>query len=417
MHDLISHYLLIGAWVFFLIAARAMRSSQGPKGLIRIAIVGGILATLYEATMTFFMNGPWQCADALGDLLRWEILLVVPVLCLLYAVGLVGICRCAMSGPSRRVVGCVAAIRILLIIGYKGLAWHNVGQHTKQLDRQFHLGRRLVFEAKFRSKEAYQQYFGPVADDISMGHYKAQSNPYYARLVLNENNKMWLFFGDQGSEMFYGPGRLVQDVAVLPFQGGGGKRVTVVTKSPQEIILDIEQIPETKQEEAYAAKQAQRGVVFGAAPPPISSVTPSNALRYLGNYEVLKQEGRGGRYTQFWVWQNHDSLYALRADGDWGWRPKDVSPRVLGRGEFNAEIGAYVFSSVTPNLVVRKVGETLIVSDTASPNEALTLTPTNFIQDDLITLAPLENGTKWAQWFETVLVGHSVKWGVPAEGD
>ncbi len=117
-----SYYILIGVWVFFLIPAIAMR---GPKVLLWPAIIGGILASLYEAYMSLI----WS--KTVIAPIRVDAFLVIWCLFCLYGIGLAGILVCARdSSAQRKVIGFVAAIPVVLAIGYVAWSLWTLGQET-----------------------------------------------------------------------------------------------------------------------------------------------------------------------------------------------------------------------------------------------------------------------------------------------
>jgi hypothetical protein len=187
----------------------------------------------------------------------------------------------------------------------------------------------LLFDAKFRSRTAYESHFGPFegADDAHpTGHWQAPGGSNYPRLIINGDGRVWLFYRCGGTECPYGPAgsglqRLSEDPektwqATLEPRVGAPLTLRITEDGPERLSVEVRGQP----------------VAFAKTPPPVDPAPPAETLAFLGSFAKLECKGQHARLHQLWLWRQDTRLFAVGVFSTLlaGQRADFVSPVVLG---------------------------------------------------------------------------------------
>ena len=136
------YYVLLAVWPLLLWPA--LRLKGWSRGWLIVTAVVGALATAHEVRM--FLGPPAA--------IRLDVYLIAMVLGVLYA----GAAAVLFLG-RRRKSAAVVGFAIVLIGGGMSYLSIEAGRQTERLTAAFYAGQALLFEAKFRSPEAYAAYY------------------------------------------------------------------------------------------------------------------------------------------------------------------------------------------------------------------------------------------------------------------
>ena len=181
MAMILLYYVLLAVWPLLLWPA--LRLKGWSRGWLIVTAVAGALATAHEVRMFF---GPPAA-------IRLDVFLIAMVLGVLYA----GAAAVLFLG-RRRKSAAVVGVAIVLIGGGMSYLSIEAGRQTERLTAAFYAGQALLFEAKFRSPEAYAAYFRmfdarPTLAPV--GHWAAQGEGgYFTRLIINPEGRAWAFY-------------------------------------------------------------------------------------------------------------------------------------------------------------------------------------------------------------------------------
>ncbi len=406
MVAILLYYALLAVWPLLLWPAWRLRGWS--RAWLLVAAVAGALATAHEVRV---LTGPPAA-------IRLDILLIAMVLGVLYA----GAAAVLFLG-RRRKSAAVVGIAILLIGGGMSYTWIEAGRQTERLTRAFYEGQALLFEAKFRSFDAYAAYFRmfdarPTLHPV--GHWAAQGEGvYFTRLIVNPEGRAWAFYPcgrpSPATECMY----TSAEPSIQPAGEAAERRWEIALVSPSGSPFQTVRIAQTGPD-LLTLEGMGEPARFIKTPPPIDPAPAPARLSYLGPFAQMECRGQHAAVRQFWLWREDARLYAagvfetLLAGQHAGY----VSPVILGEGARQG--GGWSFEFRHHGLDWRAV----VVLE--GPNASLTLTrggepPAHvalarkaIFRDEFIELAPLTGKADWDHWFDTVMTGHFTTGDVPA---
>lgn len=390
---ILAYIILLLGWVVFVPAV--LRAPAGARRWAVAATLLGLAATLYEGWMTFVW-GP-----SVAGPIRLDILLVFLLLVVVY---LTAAARLWGDGWVRTALAASGGTAVALVL--MTTAWARTGAEASRLRDAFEAGDRMLFEAKFRDRSAYESYFGDTGDPVAelpAGHWAAESGSHYTRLIVSDSGHAYLYHRCGATECQFGPGSRLTPrsggpgwEAELTKRGVGRRRLVVgpVIADTLSVLID------------------GRGVRFVRSEPPLLEIDDPERLEYLGAYSAAERVRQHARVSQLWLWRADDQLLAV---GIFRYllpgRPADfVTPAVLGRGlrddggwRFRWEQGGRPWEAI----VRLQDGEVAIElpgrADLWPPH---TLSRPGLFRDEVVELAPLTDRAAWDRWFETLLVAH-----------
>lgn len=384
------------------------RLSGGPRLIVFMAVGIGLVAAIYEALMIFVimpgMSGP----------IRVDILLIVPTLWGVYTVA-VGVLVWV-----RRTKGTITLAVLLALIGF-GVAgqWITMNRYTDNLRATNQERTTLLFEAKFRSLDAYHSYFGafdgqnpesPAAQLV--GHWEGPGDSYFTRLIVNAEGDAWLFYLCDASKCHY----RTKEARLSPGENGSW-RANLSAYAIQDLPISIT----AEGIGRLSVDLGERRFSFTKALPPIDPSPAPEALTYLGPFSAHSCRRQHADVRQVWLWQEGARLYALGVFAPLvgGTTARFISPVIMGVSE--SEGGTWRFEwdtddwrSGSAQITLTDQGADLLLEQKNRPAVEISLTRGAIIEDESITLASRTNGQDWQHWFDVAFVGHFVSGDIPA---
>jgi hypothetical protein len=283
--------------------------------------------------------------------------------------------------------------------------WMKIKRESDRLTEVFHERNRLLFQAKFRDRQTYLDYFGPMeaaGAPYPAGHWLAEES-YYTRLVVNAGGDVWLFYSCGDTECALrnsGPG-------LQPANGNSGTwRAELDPPAGVPVEVTIE-----RRGDDLALSAGERQAVFRAAPPPVGQPGAS-ALAYLGPFTSAQCRDRHSEVRQFWLWRAGERLFAVAIVSTLvaGQESRFVPPLFLGEGERHGNAWAFGWerNGQAWEALVEPQDETVSLSLKRNGGEpaVVELAKGALVTDEVIALAPLSGVEDWRHWFEIVLTGH-----------
>ena len=401
------YYALLAVWPLLLWPA--LRLKGWSRAWLLVVAIAGALATAHEIRV---LSGP-------PSAIRLDILLIAMVLGVLYA-------SAAAVLFLRRRRKSAAVLGVVLVVAGGGMSttWIESGREVERLTRIFYARNALLFEAKFRSPEAYASYFRMFDARPSLhpvGHWEAQGGGYFTRLIVNPEGRAWAFYPCEETECAYhsadpgvrpagDPAERRWDVTLKPLVGAPVTTVRIAQSDPDHLTLEGMGQPAT----------------FTKTPPPIDPAPARRSLIFLGPFVQVECRGQQADVRQLWLWQEDTRLYAvgifstLLAGAHAGY----VSPVVLGEGVRQGDAWHFEWrhsgqswsASITLEIpgAPEDPGALLTLTRGSKPLAQVMLARKAVFHDEAIELAPLTGKADWDHWFDIVLVGHFSSGDVPA---
>jgi len=397
------YYVLLVLWLPLLWPA--FRQTGWARIWLLIVAGIGLAATLNEIRMYL-----WSAAD-----IRLDIFLIAILLLVLYATAVA-----VLIGVGWRKEAAALALALLMIGGGMGWEWTLVGRESDRVREAFETGNALLFQAKFRDPETYDQHFGPFADAAHpTGHWVAQEQTHYTRLIVNGAGQVWLFYECGATEC----DDRSADAALRPSNGETASELAwEATLDPRAgVPFPVRIAPRASDRLAVTIRG--RTITFGAAPPPIAPTPAVAPVEYLGSFAAFTctRSGQHAKVRQLWLWREGPRLYAIAVFDPLvaGLHASYISPIVLGEGEPNGDQWRFNWrrrnQSWSATVSLRgSDAPTLTLQREDHPAEQLTLRRPAIVQDQVIHLAPLTGKPDWDHWFANVLAGHFSTADIPA---
>jgi hypothetical protein len=397
------YFALLAVWPLLLWPA--LRLKGWSRAWLLIAAVAGALATAHEIRM--FIE---------PAAIRLDIPLIAIALGVLYA-SAVAVLFLARWRKSAAVMG------VVLVAASGGLSytWIESGREAQRLTEVFHTRNVLLFEAKFSSIDAYASYFRMFdarPTPYPVGHWEAQGEGYFTRLIVNPEGRAWAFYpcGEIGreTECTYhssDPGvRAAGDPAERRWE------VTLAPPAGAPVTLHIAQ-PDSGH---LTLEGRGQPTTLAKTPPPIDPAPARESLIFLGSFAGLECRGQYADVRQLWLWREGVRLYAvgifstLVAGAHAGY----ISPILLGEGVRQGESWSFEWRgngrAWSASVALEGPDASLRLERDGAPAESIALEREAVFRDETIELAPLTGKADWDHWFDIVLVGHFSSGDIPA---
>lgn len=394
------YYLLLALGPLLLWPALRLKGMARAWLLIVVAAV--FAAIVYEIWMWY-----GRPAD-----IRFDLLLLGPAVLCLY-VSAVGV---LLWGQWRKTAALLALL--LVLVGAGGAyVWISAGRESARLTEVFHASNALLFEAKFRSLDAYQSYFGVYdarPSGFPAGHWLAQGEGNFTRLIVNPEGRAWLFFRCGETECHHGPGE--QGLEAVGDAAWKTWKAELKPRVGKPVALRIIQESRAR----LSVEVAGQTLVFGEAPPPIDAAPARESLVFLGPFAGHVCQGQHARLRQLWLWQEETRLYVVGIFDTLvaGQHAQFISPVVLGEGvpdgdgwAFGWERGGQTWKA---SVALEGFDGVLTLQREGQDTETIRLERRAIIRDEVIELAPRTSKADWDHWFDNVLTGHFSSGKVPA---
>lgn len=391
---------LLSIWLLLL---RPILSLRGRARLWLIFVVAaGILATLYEIRMFLWTTSA----------IRLDILLISIVLGFLY-----GTAALVLFSTSWRKTGTVLCIILVLICGGMTYKWISVGRQVQHLTGIFHKRNALLFAAKFRNLDAYNNYFGPFSPSSGshpIGHWQARGQTNYPRLIINADGRVWLFYKCSKDAECHSS----SDKSGMQRSSDNSQMwdVTLKPKVGTPFSLKITQ----QDGGVLSARFRQKNILFAMAPPPLNPKPSPQSLTFLGRFSKVECTGKHhARAQQIWLWQGGERRYAVGIFATLiaGRRAMFVLPVLMGEGIKNSD--GWLFSWQQDGrseraLIALKEGSAVVTLKRKGwRTDQTSLQASAVFEDEAIDLAPLTTMKDLEHWFSVVLTGHFTSGDVP----
>jgi hypothetical protein len=417
MAMILLYYVLLAVWPLLLWPA--LRLKGWSRGWLIVTAVAGALATAHEVRM--FLGPPAA--------IRLDVFLIAMVLGVLYA----GAAAVLFLG-RRRKSAAVVGVAIVVIGGGMSYLWSEAGRQTERLTRAYYEGQALLFEAKFRSPEAYADYFrifdarptlAPVGHWAPQGGGESGEGGFFTRLIVNPEGRAWAFHPcgqlSPVTECMY----RAADPGIKPLGDVAGRRWEIPLVSPSGSPFTTVTIAQTGAEQLTLEGMGEP-LTFVKTPPPIDPAPAPARLSYLGPFTQMECRGPHAAVRQLWLWQEDARLYAVGFFQTLlaGQQASYVSAAVLGEGARQGDGWRFDWRrnkldwSATVILEIpgapEDPGVLLTLTRGGETIAEVTLEREAIIRDEAIELAPLTGKADWDHWFDIVLSNHFSSGDVPA---
>lgn len=410
MAMILLYYVLLAVWPLLLWPA--LRLKGWSRGWLIVTVIAGALATVHEVRIIL---GPPAA-------IRLDVLLIAVVLGVLYA----GAAAVLFLGGRRRTAAAVG-VAIVLIGGGMSYLWSEAGRQTERLTQAFYAGQAMLFEAKFRSHEAYGAYFRMFDARPTLapaGHWAAQSGgetgeSFFTRLIVNPEGRAWAFhpcgLPSPTTECDYRS----DDAGIKPVGDAAERRWDIALQTPSGSPFQTVHIAQTGPERLTLEGMGEP-VTFAKTPPPVDPAPGAAALSYLGPFTQAECRGQHAAVRQLWLWQEDARLYGVGIFQTLlaGAQASYVSPVVLGEGARQGGGWRFEFrhSGLDWSAVVTlgDPEDRLTLTRGDDPPVNVTLAREAIFRDEAIELAPLTGKADWNHWFDTVMSGHFSSGDIPA---
>ncbi len=413
MAMILLYYVLLAVWPLLLWPAWRLKGWS--RGWLILTIIAGALGTANEVRV---LTGPPAA-------IRLDIVVIAMVLTVLYA----GAVAVLFLGRRRKLAAAVG-VAIVLIGGAMSYRWIEAGREGDRLTRIHYEGQALLFEARFRSFDAYAAYFRMAHDRPTLapvGHWAAQrggERGYFTRLVVNPEGRAWAFYPcglpSPVTECMY----TSADPGVKPVGEAAERRWEIALVSPSGSPFQTVRLAQTGDPDLLTLEGMGEPATFVKTPPPIGPAPAPARLSYLGPFTQVECRGAHADVRQLWLWREDARLYAVGFFQTLlaGQQASYVSAAVIGEGARAGDTWRFEWrqqrldwSAVVTlddtgdgpraSLTLTRGGEAL--ADVTLAREAV-------IRDDAIELAPLTGKADWDHWFDIVLTAHFSSGDVPA---
>ncbi len=399
------YYALLAVWPLFLWPA--LRLAGWSRAWLLVAALAGLLATAHEIRM---LTGT-------PSAIRLDIPLIAIALGVLYASA-----AAVMFRGGRRKAAAVVGAMLVLAGGGLSYTWIQAGRESERLTQVFYAGRALLFEAKFRSLDAYASYFR-MSDArptlFPVGHWEAQGGGYFTRLIVNPEGRAWAFYpcGETGreTECAYHSA----DPGVHPAGDPAERRWDITLKPLTGAPVTTVHIAQTDTDHLTLEGMGQP-TAFTKTPPPIDPAPARQSLIFLGPFVTVQCRTRHADVRQLWLWREDARLYAVGIFATLlaGTHARYVSPILLGEGVGHGDSWSFEWrrngQSWTASVALNGPDAKLRLARNGEPAAWVALARDAMFRDEVIELAPLTGKADWDRWFDIVLVGHFSSGDVPA---
>jgi len=398
---------LLVVWVLLLWPT--FRLKGWARGWLLVVIAAGVTALIYEIRMYL-----WSSAS-----IRLDIILISIALGLLYGSAAVLL----FSRHWRNAATLLTAV-LVVIGGGMNYKWIEVSREGQRVSEAFEEGNRLLFKAKFRNRETYENHFGPFTgafEDYPTGHWQTEGRSRFTRVIINAKGRVWLFYQCyEDIECHSGPGG-----SGLRKSGDDPRQWSAGLKPPVGVPFDIE-ITQTETD-ALSVKERDQTTLFTKAPPPVDPAPAQQSLRFLGSFADDECIREHAKVRQVWLWQAGQRHYAVGIFSTLvaGQQSLFVRPFVLGEGIKEGDGWRFAWQQDDRSgtaLIALKDGDAILTLDLdliqsgrdLEDANQLVLKSGSIFSDERIELAPLTTGADWKHWFDNVLVGQFTSGYVPA---
>jgi len=399
------YYALLAVWPLFLWPA--LRLAGWSRTWLLVAALAGALATAHEIRM---LTGT-------PSAIRLDIPLIAIALGVLYATA-----AAVMFLRRRRKAAAVVSAVLVLAGGGLSYTWIQAGRESERLTQVFYAGQALLFEAKFRSPDAYASYFR-MSDArpavLPVGHWEAQGGGYFTRLIVNPEGRAWAFYpcGETGreTECAYHSA----DPGVRPAGDPAERRWDVTLKPLTGAPVATVHIAQTDADHLTLEGMGQP-TVFTKTPPPIDPAPARQSLIFLGPFVAVECRTQHADVRQLWLWRENARLYAVGIFATLlaGTHAGYVSPILLGEGVGHGDSWSFEWrrngQSWTASIALEGPDARLRLGRNGEPAAWVALARGAVFRDEAIELAPLTGKADWDHWFDVVLVGHFASGDIPA---
>lgn len=394
---------LLVAWVLLLWPAFWLKGAA--RLWLVIVIAAGIAGLFYETYMYL-----WTSAS-----IRLDILLISVVLGCAYGSAVLLLLFRGWLTSAVLLAAVLAAIG-----GGMSYKWIEVSRESARLGEAFEETNRLLFRAKFRSPEVYQNYFGPLngpADRYPVGHWLLEGRSHFTRLIINAEGRIWLFYQCQeDAECHSGPGGSgLRDAGDQP----GHWDASLKPQAGLPFDIKIARTEDGK----LAVEVRDKNLVFAEAPPPVDPAPAQQSMQFLGPFVYVTCSGAHARIHQVWLWQDGAASYAVGIFSSLvsERQNRHVPLTLLGAGDRQSDgwhfswqhygrSGTAVIELAEDNAILTLDMDGRDVEDT----DRLVLKQGGVFTDERIELAPQTGAAEWRHWFDHMLTGHFASGFVPA---
>ena len=378
---------LLVAWV--LLVWPAFRTRGAVRIGLAFVILAGIAALLHEIRIFLFAS----------QAIRIDIFLISPALIVLYGGAIIAL----LVARWPRLAAMLGVV--LLVIGAgMSLEWIKLQRESARLTELFHERNALLFDAKFRDRQTYQAYFGPLDSDGSpfpVGHWRPDEG-YYKRLIVNANGDVWLFYGCGETECALRSGK----AGLPPAAGDWQAELTPPSGLPMKVTI-------TRQgADILSLAAGERQFSFRATPPPVGSGPAAKELTYLGAFAHAACRRQHSDVRQVWLWRQGERLFAVAIMSPLvaGRTNRFVEPLYLGEGKRQGEAWRFTWerhARIWEALLTPADGSvSLNLKRNDQEAVQIILDKKAIVEDEMIALAPLSSAADWQHWFEVIRVGH-----------
>ena len=372
-----------------------------------------------------------RVARAAGANIRVDLLVTIPVIAV--AAIVVGVFSLRRPPVAARIVG--AGILAIGGITFAGFSWRSVKTafEIQGLNKAFEQGHKLYWEETIRCAGNMARRFGPIEQrgrpcrgNLVVTSRGPKTYPF-SRAIVNDDGQFYLLRGGEGGvEETWGLDSIDSDRPAARLEDKGGALAGEGTKDGKRVHAELRSDAPgvcaaaiQNGAESYTLMLAQRDV-----PPCQPPASPE--VRFVGAWGMVASypnSPQTRRLVQIWLWDTGGAARGLflgklgtsgmqipfmfarqlkgtrRAENQW-----DL--RFAGKGDDASKDG---FSFMLANGKARVAGPATLFG----AGGEMMLDPQEVVSHPKIALAPVQDGARFAAYFDNVFFNLNVPWTVP----
>ncbi len=369
--------------------------------------------------------------------IRVDLLVTIPVISA--AAMVAGIFCVRQPRWAARAVG--AGLLAVGGVSFAGFSWRMVQTsfELQRITKAFDQGRRLYWEETIRCAGNFARRFGPMERRDQPSEHRDQpchgnlvvtsrsANSYpFTRAIVNDDGQFYLLYsGQSGEEETWGLDSFDSDRPAARLEDRGGVLAGEGTKDGKRTHAELRSLAagacEAKVEYAaqtYVLTLAKREI------PPCQAVAPQ--VRFVGAWGVVMpypNSPQTRRLVQIWLWDKDGTARGLFL-GNLGTRGMQIpfmfarqlngnrssenawDLHFAGRGDDRTK-DAFTFRLADGK--ARVAGSATLFG----PSGETVLDPQEFVTHPRVALTPLQDGARFAAYFDNVFFNLNIPWTVP----
>jgi hypothetical protein len=385
--------------------------SPASRRRVMVPLVMSVIGAIYEVVMR----------NIAPLAIRLDILLAMGILSVVDAISGFGLIATARGRPDRNAL-LFAGVLCLAVPALELAGSASFKSHTANLDRNFALGQRFLFEASFRDDATQKRVFGDLkaAKNPWAGHYlnATTDDDRFGHVIINDEGRFWVYH----PKLYYWMGNGAPNAAGDAFEGAGEghmhvrSRIQLRRHEGGSFLLNVD-FGTTPAPATPIAVRLNK-VDPPRFPPPAKS--PRDEVRFLGVFSGIYGERNDSFWlSQVWLWESGGEVWGryLRDHYRRGYARDFISTGKI-TASCSQECKELSFETGRGRITITRTSEDEFTVTQGSDDKGATLKRGETMPGFLYDLAPLATKKENQEWLEAVSTASSmISWRVPSAPD